>query len=64
MIAGFAAQLSKGLRRGRLAGVVLLEVNAMLLVVDTGNTNTVMAVRSGDQWRGMQRSSTSLSVLG
>lgn len=30
----------------------------MLLVVDTGNTNTVMAVHDGDQWRGIWRIST------
>ena len=30
----------------------------MLLVVDTGNTNTVMAVHDGDAWRGIWRIST------
>ena len=30
----------------------------MLLVVDTGNTNTVMAVHDGDSWRGIWRIST------
>ena len=30
----------------------------MLLVVDTGNTNTVMAVHDGDTWRGVWRIST------
>ncbi len=36
----------------------------MLLVVDTGNTNTVMAVHDGDQWRGIWRISTNAQRTG
>src|SRR5271169_4732133 len=32
--------------------------NAMLLVVDAGNTNVVMAVHDGDGWRGIWRIAT------